>query len=53
MLQTTSYSKVETHVKKGSLGVQNESPQEVSLWYANYLELKETKTLWAQENLLS
>lgn len=33
-------------------GVQNESPQGVPLWQADYFELKATETLWAQEELL-
>lgn len=34
------------------VGIQNESPQDVSLWYADDFELKATNTLWAQEKFL-
>lgn len=35
-----------------AIGFQNQSPQDVPLWYMNYFELKETETLGAQEKLL-
>lgn len=39
--------------EEGTVGVRNKSPQDVSLWYSDYSELKTTETLWAQEKLLS
>lgn len=33
------------------VGVQNESPQDMPLWYEDYFELKALETLWAQEKL--
>lgn len=36
----------------GNIGVQNELPQDIPQWYANYFELKAVETPWAQEKLL-
>lgn len=35
-----------------SKGVQNKSPQNVSLWHVDYFELEAGKTQQTQENLL-
>lgn len=35
------------------VGVQNELPQHVLLWYVDYIELKATEALQTQEKLLS
>lgn len=34
------------------VGVQKDTPQDVTQWYVDYFELKATQTLWAQEKLL-
>lgn len=34
------------------VGIQNQSPQDESLWYVYCFELEATKTLWAQEKCL-
>lgn len=36
----------------GFVGLQNESSQDVPLWYVHCFELQATKTLWTEEKLL-